>query len=129
MASSSTPPLSPLGGQRLLGVLPYTPEGVTVPANAAGDASSVYLCLSSSLLFCSSTYAFGAYGIEIGRPPWPDRVAGDVGIVLKMASVQLQLRRTRTGQAWSRRPGRPTTLTASGTDPIHVYKNSSTGPF
>ena len=30
----------------MLGVLPYTPEGLAVPADAAGNASSVYICLS-----------------------------------------------------------------------------------
>ena len=76
--------------------------------------------LVAAALFCSSDVAFnfGAHGIEIGRPPRPDRVAEAVGITSKRASVQ-----------WSRRPGRPSTLTAGRTDPIHVYRNSSTGPF
>ena len=50
-ASLSTPPLSPVESQQLLSVLPYTPEGVAVPADAAGDASSVYICLSQRLCF------------------------------------------------------------------------------
>ena len=68
----AAPPLSPLEGRRLLGVLPYTPEEVAVPADAAGDASSVLVCSSATAPFCSSDVAFGAYGIEIGRPPRPD---------------------------------------------------------
>ena len=113
----------------MLGVLPYTPEEVAVPADAAGDASSVLVCSSATAPFCSSDVAFGAHGIEIGRPPRPDRVAEAVGITSKRASVQWQPGRTRIGRARSRRPGRPTTLTAGRTDPIHVYRNSSTGPF
>ena len=85
--------------------------------------------LVAAALFCSSDVAFGAHGIEIGRPPRPDRVAGAVGITSKRASVQWQPGRTRIGRARSRRPGRPATLTAGRTDPIHVYRNSSTGPF
>ena len=81
MALSSTPPLSPFEGRRLLGVLPYTPEGVAMPAYAAGDTSTVYLCSSASVLFCSSDSAFGAYGIEISRAAAsPDQVAGDIDI-------------------------------------------------
>ena len=83
-----------------------------MPADAAGDASSVLVCSSLAALFCSSDVAFGAYGIEIGRPPRPGRVAEAVGITSKRASVQWQPRRTRIGGARSRRPGRPTTLTA-----------------
>ena len=94
----------------MLGVLPYTPEEVAVPADAAGNASSVLVCSSAVRLFCSSDDAFGAHGIEIGRPPWPDRVGGAVGITSKRACVQWQPRRTRIGRARSRRPGRPTTL-------------------
>ena len=55
MASSSTPPLSPLEGRRLLGVLPYTPEEFAVPADAAGDASSVLVCLSQRVCFARPT--------------------------------------------------------------------------
>ena len=54
---------------------------IAVPADAVGNASSI--------LSYSSINAFGAYGIEIERPPWPGRVAGDVDIVLNMASVTL----------------------------------------
>ena len=65
------------------GVVIYaaTPEGVAMPAYAAGDTSTVYLCSSASVLFCSSDSAFGAYGIEISRAAaLPDQVAGDIDI-------------------------------------------------
>ena len=60
-----------------------------MPADATGNDSSVYICSSAVRLFARPTdVAFGAYGIEIGRPPRPDRVAEAVGITSKRASVQ-----------------------------------------
>ena len=78
----------------MLGVLPYTPEEVAVPADAAGDASSVLVvCSSATAPFCSSDVAFGAHGIEIGRPPRPDRVlAGAVARVSFLPALLTRLR-------------------------------------
>ena len=59
-----------------------------MPDDAAGDASSVLVCSSATAPFCSSVDTIEACGIEIGRSPRPDRVAGDVGIALNMTSLQ-----------------------------------------
>jgi len=50
MALSSTLQLSPLEGRRLIGVLPYTPVKVAVPADTANDASSMLIFVCH--LFC-----------------------------------------------------------------------------
>ena len=53
----------------MLGVLPYTPGEVAVPADATSDASSVYLCLALLFCFARPSMLFGAYEIlEIGQP-------------------------------------------------------------
>ena len=68
---------------------------------------------------CSHAASFRASELEIGRQPRPDREAEAVGIVLKVASVQWQPRRTRIERARSRRP---TPVSAGRTDSIRRYR-------
>ncbi|EJK47893.1 hypothetical protein THAOC_33356, partial [Thalassiosira oceanica] len=53
MASATTPPLSPPGSRRLLGLLVNTPDEATVSAVAVRDASSMSIFCSLVGLFRS----------------------------------------------------------------------------
>ena len=65
-------PPPPLKSRRSAGDLVYTLEEVAVPADAAGDASSMHIFCSSAALFCSFVDTIEAYEIEIGWTPRPE---------------------------------------------------------
>ena len=59
-----------------------------MPADATGDALSMLFFRSSVWLFRSFFDAIQALILEIGRPPRPDRVAGNIVVMSRVASVQ-----------------------------------------
>ncbi|EJK58527.1 hypothetical protein THAOC_21339, partial [Thalassiosira oceanica] len=70
MASATTPPPSPPGSRRLLGLLLNTPEEATVPAVAVRDASSMSIFCSLVGLIRSLSVCGRGKGGRHGTQDW-----------------------------------------------------------